>query len=167
MQEANALFTSINEALSKLEEQCRLQTVPEMDEAALQLLRSDLATQGDSLSDDVVSLCATLESFISRDEAEIDSSMVTPLLSSHFLPAFYESRHDIMSTSFPFFGPDRALHGPFLECLCLLCRLSTTREYSFVNVGFLHHHPSPGNGRVMGLGMLEILYPQSGVQGPQ
>ena len=91
LQEANTLFTSINEALSKLEEQCRLQTVPEMDEAALQLLRSDLATQGDSLSDDVVSLCATLESFISRDEAEIDSPTVIPIFSSRFLPAFYES----------------------------------------------------------------------------
>ena len=63
-----------------------------MDEAALQLLRSDLATQGDSLSDDVVSLCATLESFISRDEADIDSSTVTPIFSSQLLPAFYESQ---------------------------------------------------------------------------
>ena len=71
------LFTSINEALLKLEEQCRQQAVPEMDDMALSLLRSDLATQGDSLSDDVVQLCATLEGFTRNDQTPRSENAVS------------------------------------------------------------------------------------------
>ena len=68
-QEANSTFGSINEALSKLEGRYRAAPGWTADDAALQLLRTDLAEQGEALSNAVLAVCSAVRT---------DSASVSP-----------------------------------------------------------------------------------------
>jgi len=72
LQEANRTFSGINEALTSLE------ALGKADEASLQLLREDLAMQGEGLSAAILALCSDVRSSSSQAGDDLEAKVTTP-----------------------------------------------------------------------------------------